>query len=177
MAVEHGIVANELRLTVDRPADDVFRYLTNPANVPQWSGVVSEVDAQPADQPIAAGTTLRANLDILGMKVPVDGEVVAFDPKRRRATLLTRIHGGGTIETQFAVDEEAGRCTVRFQERVAPPDWLVAQGIGEPLIRCAIEAAERFSTATIKGILENADEARLAAATTYASKQRLAAPL
>jgi uncharacterized protein YndB with AHSA1/START domain len=177
MAADQSIVSNELNLTVNRPADDVFRYLTNPANVPQWSGVVSEVEQLPAGHRVDAGTKLRANLDILGMKVTVDGEVVAFDPARRRATVLTRVHGGGTVETQFAVDEREGQSTVRFQERVTPPGWLVEQGIGERLIRCAIEAAEQFSVATIKGILENADESRLANAQAYASKQRLAEPL
>ena len=177
MAVEQSIVSNELRLTVNRPADDVFRYLTNPMNVPQWSGVVSDVDVLPTGQDVDTGTKLRANLDILGMKVTVDGEVVAFDSARRRATLLTRVHGGGTIETQFAVDDQAGQSTVRFQERVTPPGWLVEQGFGERLIRCAIEAAEQFSVATIKGILENADETRLAKAQAYASRQRLAEPL
>jgi uncharacterized protein YndB with AHSA1/START domain len=177
MATEQSIVSNELRLTVTRPADDVFRYLTDPANVPQWSGVVSEVEALPAGQRIDAGTKVRANVDILGMKVTVDGEIVAFVPARRRATLLTRVHGGGTIETRFAVDEQEGGSTVRFQERVAPLDWLVAQGIGERLIRCAIEAAGQFSAASIKGILENGGETRLAKAQTYASEQRLAKPL
>lgn len=177
MATEQSIVSNKLRLTVNRPADDVFRYLTNPANVPQWSGVVSEVEELPAGQRVDAGTKIRANVDILGLKVTVDGEVVAFDPTRRRATLLTRVHGGGTIETQFAVDEQEGGSTVRFQERVAPPDWLVAQGIGERLIHCAMEAAEQFSVASIKGILENAGETRLAKAQTYVSEQRLAEPL
>jgi hypothetical protein len=49
--------------------------------------------------------------------------------------------------------------------------------MGERLIRRAIEAAEQFSVATIKGILEDEDEARLAAAQAYASEQRLAEPL
>ncbi len=177
MAVKSNVISNDLTLTVDRPADDVFRYLTNPANIPQWSGVVSEVEVAPAGQRVDAGTKLRAKLDILGMKVPVDGEVVAFDRDQRRATLRTKVHGGGTIEAQFAVDERAGQSTVRFQERVAPPDWLVAQGSGERLILCAMEAAEQFSVATIKGILENADETHLSAARAYASEQRLAEPL
>jgi hypothetical protein len=84
MAAEHGIVSHEVSVMVDRPAADVSRYLTNPANIPQSSDVVSEVEALPAGQRIDAGTKLRANLGILGLRMTVDGEVVDFDPARRR---------------------------------------------------------------------------------------------
>jgi uncharacterized protein YndB with AHSA1/START domain len=154
--------------TVKRPADDVFRYLTNPTNVPQWSAVVADVEELRAPQGVAVGTKVRANLHVLGMNLTVQGEVTEFEPQERRAVLQTQIPGGGGIETHFWVEDLNGSAVVYFDERVAPPSWLTARGISDRLIARTVEATTLHSLTNIREILEGAEEAKVQAAQVHA---------
>src|SRR5260370_30287160 len=90
-------------ITVNRTANEVFAFLTDPSNIPQWSAAITDVEPLASGQQVAVGTRLRANLRVLGLKLTVQGEVTAFQPEKSYAALKSTIPGGGTVESHLTL--------------------------------------------------------------------------
>jgi threonine dehydrogenase-like Zn-dependent dehydrogenase len=73
--VEHTVV-------VERSPDDVFAYLTEPANLPEWQTSVLEAKS---DGPLRAGATLTELRKFLGVRIESTLEVTEYEPNRRFA--------------------------------------------------------------------------------------------
>jgi carbon monoxide dehydrogenase subunit G len=72
-------VRAEVRLEIARPPEEVFAYLTDVSNLPQWqSGVHSAVlDGAPC-----AGATIRESRHLLGRELHTAIAIEKFDPPR-----------------------------------------------------------------------------------------------
>jgi carbon monoxide dehydrogenase subunit G len=75
------VVRFELSVDIARPAHEVWEYLIEPENVPQWqaSAVSSH---QISDGPMGVGTHLEDERRFLGRRSKSEVEVTEFEPER-----------------------------------------------------------------------------------------------
>lgn len=74
-------------IVIDRPADEVFAFFTNPGNDLKWRPHVKEIAAQ---GPAGVGSTIHQVLfGPGGRDIPADIEVVAYEPSKRYAFQVT----------------------------------------------------------------------------------------
>lgn len=75
------------KIVIDRPADQVFAFFTNPVNDSSWRRHVKEITAQ---GPVGMGSTVHQIVEGPGRRgIPADLKVVAFEPSRRYAFQVT----------------------------------------------------------------------------------------
>lgn len=159
-------------ITVNRKADEVFAFLTDPSNIPRWSAAITDVEPLAPGQQIAVGTRLRAKFRVLGLNLTVQGEVTALQPERRHAVLKSTIPGGGTVESRLTVEPLDGASIVSFDERVTPPKWALDSGLSKVLISRVIETVTHSSVSNIRTLLESAEFDKLWQAKNDASTAR-----
>jgi carbon monoxide dehydrogenase subunit G len=138
----------ELSIEIDRPVHEVWEYLIEPENVPEWqSSAVSS--HQVSEGPIGLGARLRDERRFMGRRANSDVEVSEFEPER-----LFTLHGlSGPV--RFTVRHrlsENGTGTRLDVEAEADPG-----GIGRlmrPVIERAAEHELKGDFARLKEILE-----------------------
>lgn len=69
-------------LVVNRPPEDVFAYLTDVRNLPEWQRSV-EAAHQEGEGPVVAGTRFAETRRFLGRRLQSTLEVTAHEPGRR----------------------------------------------------------------------------------------------
>jgi carbon monoxide dehydrogenase subunit G len=95
--VEHTVV-------VERPPDEVFAFLTDLSNVPEWqSGAVA---VREPDGELGVGTTYVQVLQFLGRRFEATLEVVEFEPGRRFS--LRSVSGPIPLEVRHALEPADG---------------------------------------------------------------------
>ncbi len=157
-------------ITVNRPASEVFDFLANPVNVPQWSAIVTDVEPLSQGKKLEAGTKLRANLRIMGIKMTAEAEVSEIDYRNRRAVLTSQLPEGGTVKTLLTVEGLTGVSIVTLEAQITPPDWLVNTGLSNGLMSRAIEAVTHTSLDNMRNILEGKEESKLTEALAFATR-------
>ncbi len=138
----------ELTVEIDRPLHEVWEFLVDPENVPEWqSSAVSS--HQVSDGPMKVGTRLHDERRFMGRRAESDVEVSEFEPES-----LFTLHGlSGPV--RFTVRHrlsENGAGTKLDVEAEADPG-----GIGRlmrPVIERAAEHELKGDFARLKQILE-----------------------
>jgi carbon monoxide dehydrogenase subunit G len=69
-----------LSVEIGRSVHDVFAYLTDVSNLPQWQSSALSADA---DGPVQLGTCIRERRRFAGREVRTELEVVTYEPPRR----------------------------------------------------------------------------------------------
>lgn len=77
----------ELSVDIDRPLHEVWEYLIDPENVPEWQSS-AESSHQFTDGPIGVGTHLRDERHFMGRRATSEVEVTEFEPEQ-----LFTLHG------------------------------------------------------------------------------------
>jgi uncharacterized protein YndB with AHSA1/START domain len=90
----------EFDVVIDRPAEEVFAFVTNPANVSKWQTSIVEM-RQTTDGPVGVGTRLVEVRHFLGRRFEVVMDVIEHEPSKR---YRMRISGAipGTVGATFA---------------------------------------------------------------------------
>ena len=154
--------------SIARHAADVFNYLTNPSNVPLWSAVVTEVE--PIEESLKVGSRRRANLNVLGVNITTEGEVIALDPINLKAGLRTRVPLGASIDSDFHIDDLGDHCVVHFVETISIPEGALPEGLELKSVSLAATAALHNTMTSIQNVLNSHEEtnlARFSAASAY----------
>jgi carbon monoxide dehydrogenase subunit G len=66
-------------VTVDRPLEEVWDFVSDPANNPQWQSGVELSDQSPSG-PIKVGTRVHIVRRFMGQKIEVVFEITVFEP-------------------------------------------------------------------------------------------------
>ena len=74
----------ESSVTVNRPMEQVFDFVTDIRNATKWITGVFEA-AQTSPGPMGVGTTYRFNVEVMGRKLETTGEVAVYDRPRKYA--------------------------------------------------------------------------------------------
>ncbi|MDQ3627839.1 MAG: SRPBCC family protein [Actinomycetota bacterium] len=75
--IEHSVV-------IRRPLEDVWTYVTDPANNPVWQGPVTEVRSG-TGVPVAVGSEIAEVMHFLGRRIEVTWAVTEYEPMQRSA--------------------------------------------------------------------------------------------
>ncbi len=75
--IEHSVM-------IERPVEDVWAYVSDPANNPVWQGPVIEVRAG-ADVPLEVGSRFHEDMQFLGRRIELTWVVTEYEPPRRSA--------------------------------------------------------------------------------------------
>lgn len=73
---------------IDRPAKDVFAFIANPENAPQWVSGVHEVKKL-SEGPMAVGAKARQVRRFMGQELGSDFEITHFEPNTRLDVKVT----------------------------------------------------------------------------------------
>ncbi|MGI5451711.1 SRPBCC family protein [Streptomyces sp. CA-249302] len=143
----------EAVVEVDRPVAEVFAYLADGRNDPQFSPRVLRIDRTP-DGPTAVGTVFRSTVKDAGMKTAREFRITEFEApvKLRWAEVsknqVTASEGGYDLEALAD-----GRTRVRIF------NVLEGHGLGKLLVGLALSAARKDAPAfgaRIKAAAESA---------------------
>ncbi|WP_328303069.1 SRPBCC family protein [Streptomyces sp. NBC_00435] len=126
----------EASVEIDRPVAEVFAYLADGTNDPEFSPRVQEITRIP-DGPTAVGTVFRSTVKDAGMKTAREFLITEFDVPRRirwseRTKNLVTAEGGYDLE-----ELPGGRTRVRIF------NTLTGHGVGKLLVGFALSAARK----------------------------------
>ena len=93
--VEHSVV-------IERPPEEVWAFVHEPANDPKWQTTI--VEARAPDEPMRVGTRVTEVRQFLGRRFETGFEVTEFEPYRRSAVRVIAgpIPGGGSYAFERA---------------------------------------------------------------------------
>lgn len=138
----------ELAVEIARPPAEVFAFLADPGNLPQWQADVEEVRGAPGG-PLTAGATFTEVRSFLGKRVESTLEAAAVEPGRE-LTLRT-VSGPVHVSIEHLL-EPSGAGTVLRVVAEADPGKLL--GLGGPIVRRAAERRARGDFERLKILLE-----------------------
>jgi uncharacterized protein YndB with AHSA1/START domain len=140
------MVKFEISLYVDRPVADVFKYLNDPARMPEWNSNLEE--ATPSESPVKVGTRIHLRARMLGRKIEGTTEVVEYEPNKRVVHKLDRPFPVKSITTFEA--ENGGTRLVGASEGQPGGFFKLGEGILTRVLKKQLQA--QFETA--KELLE-----------------------
>jgi carbon monoxide dehydrogenase subunit G len=102
------MVTFDKEITIERPLQEVFDYVSDPANDPEWRMDV-EVSEWTSEGPPSVGSISRSVSKFLGRTMETTAEVTAWDPPKHFAFKSV----GGPFPFEFSVTlEEQGNSTM-----------------------------------------------------------------
>ncbi|AWZ06309.1 MULTISPECIES: SRPBCC family protein [unclassified Streptomyces] len=126
----------EASVEIDRPAEEVFAYLADGRNDPEFSPRVQRITRIP-DGPTAVGTVFRSTVKDAGMKTGREFAITVLDAPRQirwaeMSKNLVTAEGGYDLE-----ELPGGRTRVRIF------NTLTGHGFGRLLVGLALSAARK----------------------------------
>lgn len=142
----------EVSTNVDRPAEDVFEYLTDPANVVEWNS--QGVEVPPVDEEMGVGTTWRPVVNGLVGTSDLPMECTAYEPPTRFGYRTTTGFLGGRVQNTGA----EYTCTSQGEQtRLAWSGYIETNGFAkvlEPLLTRMLRKDVQSSLGTVKSVRE-----------------------
>jgi len=137
----------EISTVINRPVDQVFAFLADPAKQPMWQSNLLEIE-QLTDGPMRVGTRIR-ELRRLGRRpTAYQAEVTAFVLNQRFAL---QVITGPRVTLSYAFEPEEGGTRLRYQFVMRPSGML---RVLEPLIVRSLRKQSSSDFAKLKHILE-----------------------
>ena len=145
-------IQQEHTVTIDRPIDEVFAFVTDPNNDSLWQAWTLETE-QTSEGPVDVGTTLRSTAKMLGRRIEVIMEVTENDPPHRQCVRITSgpIPASGCYQLEPA-DGGSTRFTQTFEGEVGGFFRLA-----EPVVGGVISRQSKTDMATLKDLLESSE--------------------
>jgi len=100
---------------VDAPPEEVFRFVADPGNFPEWMAGIEEARLGIGSTP-GPGATLVATLGFRGSRHRIVFEVTAFDPASRLA--FRTVEGPYPVASTFTFEPDDSGTTVTYEQEV-----------------------------------------------------------
>jgi uncharacterized protein YndB with AHSA1/START domain len=143
MRVEESVVIN-------RSPEEVFDYVANPENLPEWSGLALEVRKETQGSLNEEGARFTTVAKFLGRRFETPFEVIVYDPPRRHTDRST----GGPFPQEYThifEEVEGGRTRLTAVTEGEPGGFFRLAG---PLLEMAGKRQFRADLDTLKDLLE-----------------------
>jgi uncharacterized protein YndB with AHSA1/START domain len=133
---------------IDRPVDDVFEYVCDPAQLANWqTNTVSAL--QEGDAPFGLGTRIReVHRAPGGKELKSVVEVSEFEPNQ---TLALRVVEGTPVHLRVTFEPAADGTLMRLQPHGRLPGLM---RLAQPLLQHALKRQFTANCATLKTLLE-----------------------
>ena len=138
----------EESVDINRPIGEVYDYVANLENLPEWAGTAIEV-RKDTPGPLVEGTTFTAVGKFLGRRIETPFEVTAHEHNRRHSHKST----GGPFPTEWILtfEEVAGGTRVTEVAAGEPGGFFKLAG---PLLERAVRRQFRTDLENLKDLLE-----------------------
>jgi uncharacterized protein YndB with AHSA1/START domain len=77
------MITTRVTVRIHRPVDEVFAFVTNPANFPRWAGALVTAARQTSPGPMRAGATFHQTNKLLFQRFQTEFVVTTYEPPRR----------------------------------------------------------------------------------------------
>jgi uncharacterized membrane protein len=136
-------------IAIDRPAKDVFAYVSDQTNAPLWQSGLMEV-RRTSDEPIGIGTRHTFVRTFMGRKMEGSNEYTRWEPNKLVA--FEAISGAMGVEASYLV-EPTGTDDARLTSRIEiRPSGLFR--LAEPLMAAGLRREVKVNLGTLKRVLE-----------------------
>jgi uncharacterized membrane protein len=143
------MVKFEIQVTVDRPVEDVFKYVTDVSKLPDWQSTLSEI-RKASNGPLAIGATLVETRKFLARRWESTLKVVGYEPNRTFA--VESVSGPMQYAMAYRFDGVNGSTKVTLLGTGEPGPFFK---LAEPLVSRAAEREFRGDLETLKDVLES----------------------
>jgi uncharacterized protein YndB with AHSA1/START domain len=140
------MVRFEFTVEVKRPPSEVFAYLTDVANLPEWQSGAIEASA---DGPVAIGTHISEVRKFLGRRMESTLEVTEYEPDAKFS--LKTLSGPVPFEARHTLRAENGGTSLTFVGEGEPGGFFK---LAEPLVARQAERQFKGDFETLKDLLE-----------------------
>jgi uncharacterized protein YndB with AHSA1/START domain len=140
------VIRFEFSVNIDRPASEVFAYLTDPANLPEWQS--SAIEAHWEGEK-AKGGRVKEVRKFLGRRMESELEVTEYEPDRRFG--LKVLTGPVPFSVHHRLEARNGGTTLTFTGEGEPGGFFK---LAEPIVARTAERQFRGDFETLKDVLE-----------------------
>ena len=133
---------------INRPIEEVFAFLTDARNSPQWDSGLVDIQQTP-QSPVGVGTRITEVRKFLGRKMETTSEVVEYEP----STKYTRKGGGPFPITGSLTFEPMAEGTKVIWTFEMKPGGFFA--LAEPLVARSLKRGLEGSLGKVKDLLES----------------------
>ena len=139
----------ENSVVINRPVDEIFEFMANAENNPQWQSGAQEV-VKTSEGPIGVGTTFTSVSQLLGKRLESVVEYTAYEPNKRVAGKVTSGPVPFQFETTFEPAAEGGTKVTGGGEGDVGGFFKLA----EPLVARMLKRQFDANNANLKDLLE-----------------------
>jgi len=138
----------EESVEINRPPEQVFEYVANPENLPEWTGTVIET-RKDTPRPLLEGSTFTSVGKFLGRKIESPFEITGHEFPRHHSHKST----GGPLPTEWTLtfEEVAGRTRYTQVAEGEPGGFF---GLVGPLLERVGRRQLRTDLENLKDLLE-----------------------
>lgn len=143
----------EASVLIDRPLEEVFAFVRNPVDHPQWETAQFDVE-QTSEGPLGVGTTFRGRIRLLGVPISWRAKCTAYETDRG---LEFNVNAGALQLREILTLEPTGvgtRFTIVYEGELR---GLVR--LAGPLAVCIFQRQVEGDLANLRGALEARAEA------------------
>jgi uncharacterized membrane protein len=135
-------------ITIQRPIEDVFAFMSDTANLPLWQTDVLEARHTP-EGPVQVGTQLRLVRVMMGRTIEASVAISEYEPPTRYAYQSTAGYSVTGVNTCEAT-REGTKVTTRFDLQTAG-----VFSLADPLVGRTIKRSVERDLANLKDLLES----------------------
>lgn len=136
-------------VVVERPPEEVFAYLTDPDNLPEWQASALEA-RQESPGAMTAGTRIREVRKFLGKRMETIVEVTAYEPGKQFS--LKVVSGPVPFHVRQSFHPVEGGTKIDVVIEGEPGGFF---RLAEPLVVRAVGRELANNLATLKDVLES----------------------
>ena len=134
---------------MDRPAEDVFAYVSDHTNAPRWQRGLTEVH-RATDGPIGVGTRHTLVRTFMGRRMEASNEFTQYEPNKLVGFKVTS--DGATAQAWYVVEpQSADRARLTSRIEMQPSGLL---RLAEPLISASLRREVKANLDDLKVLLE-----------------------
>lgn len=138
----------EVTEVVNRPAEEVFAYLTDSEKLPEWQSMVSE-SRQESPGPMGVGTRVSNVRNFLGRRMEFQAEVTVYEPPERFD--LRVVSGPVPFQISHTLEPMETATTIKVEVQGEPGGFFK---LAEPVVGRQAERQFKSDFATLKDLLE-----------------------
>jgi carbon monoxide dehydrogenase subunit G len=136
-------------VTIARPLEEVWEFVSDPANNPQWQSGVEQSDQSPVG-PVGVGTRVRIIRRFMGQKIEAVFETTVFEPYEKFA--FESVSGPLAVSGSLAVAATDGGTEVTYRGTGKATGVL---GLGETIIAGLVNRQVNDDLRALKALLES----------------------
>lgn len=141
------MIQHDVSLHLNRPVDQVFTFVADPAMLPMWQSDLIESE-QLTEGPMRVGTRFREVRRLGRRPTEYQAEVTGFEPNKR---FSLRVINGLRVTLSYSFEPEEGGTRLRYQFVMRPSGMMRALA---PLITRSLRKQSSSDFKKLKDILE-----------------------